>query len=122
MLALWWASLHLLLWGSVLAATDSVVADLASFGLLAVHAAFRFPDSRVLLARLDDGRWSIPSRGLDGLELGAGTCFAAYWVLLELVAPDRSLRLVLLRDQFDARNWRRLQVAVRERGSRHPAQ
>ena len=122
MLVLWWAALHLLLWGSVLAATRSVVAGFVGFGVLAVHAAFRFPDTRVLLARSADGRWSIPARGLFDLELGTGTRFAAFWVLLEFVSPDRSLRFVLLRDQLRARDWRRLQVAVRETGFRTSAE
>ncbi len=122
MLVLWWAALHLLLWGSVLAATRSVVVGFVAFGVLAVHAAFRFPDTRVLLARSGDGRWSLPARGLFDLELGTGTRFAAFWVLLELVSPDRSLRFVLLRDQLCARDWRRLQVAVRETGLRTSAE
>ena len=120
MLVLWWAALHLLLWGSVLATTRNVVAGLMALGVLAAHAAVRFPDTRVVLSRSGDGRWSIPARGLFDLELGPGTCFAAFWVLLELVSPDRSLRLVLLRDQLGRRDWRRLQVAVREPGSHIP--
>lgn len=120
MLVLWWAALHLLLCASVFAATRSVVAGLVAFGVLTAHAAIRFPDTRVVLARSGDGRWSIPERGVSGLELGPGTCFAASWVLLQLVSPDRSLRLVLLRDQLGARDWRRLQVAVREPGTHTP--
>lgn len=121
-LVFWWAALHLLLWGSVLAATGSVVAGLAALGVLAIHAAMRFPDTRVVLVRFGDGRWSIPAQGLFDLELGTGTSFAASWVLLELVSHDRSLRLVLLRDQLDVGAWRRLQVAVRESAFRTPTE
>lgn len=121
MLVLWWAALHLLLWGSVVAATRSIVAGLAALAVLAVHAAVRFPETRVVFARSGDGRWSVPAQGLFDLELGAGTRFAAYWVQLELVSPDRSLRFVLLRDQLCAGDWRRLQVAVRETALRTSA-
>ncbi len=121
-LAVWWAALHLLLCGSVLAATGSVVAGAVALGVLAVHAAVRFPDTRVVLARSGDGRWSIPAQGLFDLELGTGTSFAASWVLLQLVSRDRSLRLVLLRDQLGVGDWRRLQVAVRESAFRAPTE
>lgn len=115
-LALWWVALHLLLWSSVLAATRGFAPGLAALAILAVHAALRFPESRVRLGRSGDGRWSIPARGLYDLNLGSGTCFSSAWVLLELVSDDRRLRLLLLRDQFGDRDWRRLQVAVREPG------
>lgn len=115
-LALWWIALHLLLWSSVLAATRDLVPGLAALTVLAAHAALRFPESRVRLTRSGDGRWSIPARGLYDLNLGSRTCFSSSWVLLEFVSHDRSLRMVLLRDQFGAQDWRRLQVAVREPG------
>ncbi|WP_428101814.1 hypothetical protein [Candidatus Rariloculus sp.] len=113
-LALWWVALHVLLWSTALALTRDIVPGLLALAVLAGHAAVRFPDSQVVLTRSGDGRWSIPGRGLFDLALGSGTCYSTLWVILDLAGQDGSTRVLLLRDQLGAADWRRLQVAVRE--------
>ena len=106
--------LPVLLWSTALALTRDIVPGLLALAVLAGHAAVRFPDSQVVLTRSGDGRWSIPGRGLFDLALGSGTCYSTLWVILDLAGQDGSTRVLLLRDQLGAADWRRLQVAVRE--------
>lgn len=79
-----------------------------------LHGIARFPRTTDLLVHAQDGTWALPERGLFGLRLAPGTAWGNAWVDLVLRGPGRRVRLVLLRDQFPAEDWRRLQVAVRE--------
>lgn len=64
--------------------------------------------------RVGGGRWSVPSGGPGGELFQAQ--YSSWWVELRSDAPGRPAGVVLLRDQLDAEDWRRLQLAVREAG------
>lgn len=79
-----------------------------------LHGIARWPRAAERLVRSQDGTWALPARGCFGLRLAQGTAWGNAWVELVLAGPGRRVRVVLLRDQLAAEDWRRLQVAVRE--------
>jgi hypothetical protein len=81
---------------------------------VALHGIVRFPRATERLIQARDGSWALPSRGLAGLRLARGTAWGDTWVDLVLAGSGRRVRVLLLRDQLGAEDWRRLQVAVRE--------
>ena len=78
-----------------------------------VHAAVRFPRATPRIVRDGEGLWALPELGLTGLRLGPRTRYTTIWVRLSLVAPTRTLDIVLLVDQLEPEAWRALQVLLR---------
>lgn len=61
------------------------------------------------------GLWALPAEELYDMRLGEKTVYSGAWVRLHLTrgrATNR--RVLLLADQLDREDWRRLQVSVRE--------
>jgi hypothetical protein len=57
-------------------------------------------------------RWSVPGQG--DLLLTKGTAYTTHWARLVLQGDNgRKVSLVLIRDQFAASDWRRLQALLR---------
>jgi hypothetical protein len=113
----WWLALH----GVLLAAAAAVGAPplaklLAGVAVLA-HALARRPARASLrLVWHEDGRWSVPERGLESLELAPGTRYTSLWVRLVLRGADGPLEVVLLSCQVRPAAWSALQARLR-RGS-----
>jgi hypothetical protein len=112
-LTAWWAALH------VVAALSLALicpwpwlslASLAGSGLLAWR---RRPAPPPLIVQGPEAGWGLPQAGLFDLSLTRATRFGSLWA--ELVFDDpRAPRILLLRDQFGAADWRRLQLALIE--------
>jgi hypothetical protein len=82
-----------------------------------VHARRRNPVRGALLVVSDGPRFALPVDGRFNLSLSASSRCGLHWA--ELVFSDRPReRLLVLRDQLDARDWRRLKLLVRERNQR----
>ncbi len=61
-----------------------------------------------------NGVWSLPGHRGVPLIAARGTCAGSWWVALVLGPPGRRTRLLLLRDQLEAREWRLLKAALRD--------
>lgn len=115
LLSIWWCLLHAVIGASVLMLPVGVLAVVLLVPVLA-HARWRWPTGQggVLLLSGND-QWGLPVRGRFGLRPGPGTLHAPLWVRLVLTdAAGGPVVLLLLRDQFSAEDWRKIQVAVRE--------
>jgi energy-converting hydrogenase Eha subunit G len=80
---------------------------------IAAHGIARYPRTPRLLVLHRDGTWAVPERGWHGLSLASGTTWTTWYVELVFRGPARA-RILVLKDQLDAENWRALQLAVRE--------
>lgn len=88
-------------------------AVLAAGAALLAHAALRAPPPVPLLLVTESGRWSVPARGVFDVGLDARSAYTSLWARLELGCGRPRMRLVLLRDEFGAGDWRRIQLALR---------
>jgi hypothetical protein len=106
--------LHILLACAALLSSLPGALKIAAWLATSVHAWLRFPrawnEALVHVA----GVWAIPGAGQFDLRIASGTRFSTWCVELELSNRAVTRRLLLLRDQFGADTWRRLQLAVRE--------
>ena len=112
-LSVWWLGLHLLL-----ALTFIMVNTLAgSIGilLLVVHFCRRHPVRSLLLVISPGGRFALPAAGRFDLTLCPSTRLGRRWA--ELVFSDFPReRVLVLWDQLDAADWRRLRLACARSG------
>ena len=100
-------------------ASAALVFDLApvltalALAAIAAHGIGRYPRTPRLLMLHRDGTWAVPERGWHGLRLAPGTTWTTWYV--ELVFPGPAeMRILVLKDQLDAEDWRALQLVVRE--------
>jgi hypothetical protein len=80
---------------------------------IAAHAFGRHPRTPRLLVLYGDGTWAVPERRWHGLKLAPATTWATWYVELVFVGPAHA-RILVLKDQLGAEDWRALQLAVRE--------
>jgi hypothetical protein len=114
-LILWWGVLHGVVGASLAMLPVAGAARLIAAALLLAHAAWRRPRQGRQLLLYRNGYWAVPDRGRFGLQAAAGTAYTALWLRLVLAdAQGGTVCLLLLRDQFAAETWRKIQVAVRE--------
>jgi hypothetical protein len=99
---------------SVAAVDPAPLATAALLAAIAIHGIAAFPGNVDVLVLASDGTWSLPRRQLFGLRLAGGSNWGAWWAELVLAGPQLRVRVLLLRDQLPAEDWRRLQVAMRE--------
>jgi hypothetical protein len=81
--------------------------------LVVIHARVRDPRWSGLLIVSTGYRFAIPAAGRFDLALDAGSSFGPFWAELVFVGPEPA-RLLVLRDQIDARAWRCLRLAIAE--------
>jgi hypothetical protein len=81
--------------------------------LLVVHASLRDPRWSGLVIVSPGQRFAVPAAGRFDLALDASSRFGLFWAELVFAGPE-PLRLLVLRDQIDARAWRRLRLAIAE--------
>ena len=88
----------------------------AAAGLVA-HMALRRPPEPIPIFRHADGTWSLPSLGLDRLALRSGTAVGPFWARLALggAHSSKAVTVVLVKDQLEREDWRRLQAELRRR-------
>lgn len=114
-LLLWWVALHGLIGACLfMLAVGPGVRWLAAMLLLA-HGWWRRPALTHGVLLLGNGYWALPARGRFRLAPGLGTAYTTLWARVVLTdAAGRRVPLLLLRDQFSAEDWRKIQVALRE--------
>jgi len=111
----WWLSLHLLLLVAVLGVDVGTLASGVLLLGVGAHAIWRLPRGGEELSFDPETGWSIPARGLYGLQAGAATSYTYHWVRLCLERPDAApVCLLLLKDQVSPAAWRRLQSLLRD--------
>jgi hypothetical protein len=116
---LWWALLHGLLAAAIVLLGAALAATTALIAALGAHAVVRYPCAPRLLVLYPDGAWTVPERGAYGRKLAPGTTWSPWYVELVLVGCGGA-RILIVRDQLGAEDWRRLKLAVRERGCPEP--
>jgi hypothetical protein len=82
---------------------------------LALHAQLAHPRCEVRLLLEAGGIWAAPVEQRFDLRLGRRTTYTYDWVslCLESRGTGRALCVLLLRDQLDPEDWRRLQQRLR---------
>jgi hypothetical protein len=113
-LAAWWSLLHAVVAAAVLALYLSWPPALFALPAIVAHAVVCRPAAAPRLQVGPQRRWSLPERSLHGLMLAAGSTYTANWVDLVLQHESgRVARVLLVRDQLPAEDWRRLQALLR---------
>lgn len=108
-----WALAHALGAAGVAGSGLPVAVRLAVGAGLVWHWALRAPAPAPLLLVTGAGRWSVPGRGPYARRAGPGTAYTSLWVRLVLGRGRRAERFVLLRPEYRAADWRRIQLALR---------
>lgn len=118
-LAAWWFCLHAVLGSSLWLSGWPTYVKLGLTALIAAHWRGLRPRGAPLVIGSRHGPWALPERHSYNLELSSSTRFARGWVLLCLERPQAPVTSVLLlADQLPPEDWRRLQLALRERSFR----
>jgi len=116
-LSLWWLGLHLLLTVAALLAGWSWSTKVAVIVAVVGHAAWRRPPPPCALIEVGaDGACRIPALGSAPFVLGARTRLSPFWVRIVARNGAETLDLLLLIDQLNAEDWRRL-TAILRRGT-----
>lgn len=108
----WWIGLHAVV-ATALLMTNSAPA-LGALPLLAWHGLARRPRRRSpagSLLLIAGGRILRPAALRPDIAAGPGSRAGRFIVELEF-AGERPARELILRDQLDARDWRRLRLAI----------
>jgi hypothetical protein len=86
----------------------------ALLAALAWHYRRFYPVRGALLIVSPGPRFALPAAGRFDLELAESTSVGAFWA--ELVFRDRpKSRFLIVRDQLEEPDWRRLSLILRER-------
>ncbi len=109
----WWLLVHAVAAAGLAASALPGPARLALIGAVIAHGRRRSPGSPPLLLVTDAGRWSVPARGLFDVALAPGSAHTSLWARLVLGRGARAATLVLLRGEYGAADWRRIQLALR---------
>ena len=110
LLARWWLSLHGLLGLAAVAANwPGWLAAVALAGL-ALNCRLRWPRSATIVLVDGAGRFDLPADGRFGLRLARRSRAGTGW--LSLVFDDKPSPLLILSDQLEPEDWRRLRLAV----------
>jgi hypothetical protein len=112
LLPLWWWLLHGLLVAAVTLVGWPLVAK--GFALAAVfcHAVLRRPAAAPGLVVVDGTACAVPEWQTGLRPLGARTLVAPFWVRLDLGRGPWRRDLILLVDQLEPEQWRRLRAAL----------
>jgi hypothetical protein len=114
-LLVWRVLVFCLLSVSILHSGWELYVKVAALCAVGGHARlFRPPEPAPIIIGCD-GLWALPAEELYDMRLGERTVCSGAWVRLHLTrGPATNRRVLLLADQFDREDWRRLQVSVRE--------
>jgi hypothetical protein len=110
---IWWTLLHIVLASSALLLDLNPVLTAFALAIVAAHAVARYPRTPRLLILRCDRTWAVPERGWHRLDLAPETTWTTWYVELVFIDPAGA-RILVLRDQLGAEDWRALQLAVRE--------
>lgn len=115
---MWWGLLHVLLLGAVTLAGCPAALKLAGAAAVVVHALIRRPaKSPGLLLVAEGGACAVPEWRTGMRPLGPRTTVAPLWMRLDLGPGSPQRELLLIADQVEAEDWRRLRgLLARGRG------
>jgi hypothetical protein len=112
LLPLWWCLLHGLLVAAVaLVGWPLVLKGLALAAVLG-HAVLRRPAAAPGLVLVDGSACAVPEWQTGLRPLGVRTLVATVWVRLDLGRGSWRRDLILLVDQLEPGEWRRLRAAL----------
>jgi hypothetical protein len=112
LLPLWWALLHGLLGAAVALVGWPLVLKGLALAAVVGHAVLRRPAPPPSLVLVDDGACAVPEWQTGLQPLGARTLVAPFWVRLDLGRGPWRRDLILLVDQLEPKEWRRLRAAL----------
>lgn len=114
LLAVWRGAVHGLAAVSIVLCGLAWPLKLVAVAALLAFAVIRRGPEPLPIERDAAGAWSLPSLGLEGLELRPGTAVGPFWARLALGSDSGvAVTVLVLVDQVDRESWRRLQVALR---------
>lgn len=112
-LLVWWCGLHAVaVSGGLLMPIPGVFRALVVAAVV-LHAVWHRPSRPPRWIAYSNGVWSLPGHENAALTCARGTRAASWWVALLLVGRAKRTRLLLLRDQLDAREWYLLNAVLR---------
>jgi hypothetical protein len=76
------------------------------------HARWFRPPRPPAFIGFADGHWLVPGGGYRLLEAARGSTLGPWWIRLVLSAPTGGVRILLIRDQLTASEWRLLRLAL----------
>ena len=113
LLLVWWSVLHGVAASGGLLLQIPRIFQVLVITSVVLHALWRLPGRPPPWIAYSNGFWSLPGHRGTPLACIQGTRAGSWWVALVLGAPGRRIRLLLLRDQLEAREWRQLKAALR---------
>ena len=113
-MSLWWLGLHALLAVAALLVGWSWFAKAVAIVAVLGHAAWRRPAPPPGVIEFGaDGACSIPGLGLPPLALGTRTRLSPFWLHIVAGSGAETLDILLLVDQLEPDDWRRLSAILR---------
>jgi hypothetical protein len=114
----WWVALHALLAAAAaLVGWPGPVKALAVIAIVAHGVARRPAASPALVIVSEDGFCAVPQWQPGRSPLGSRTLVCPFWVRLDLAHGSRRRDLLLIADQLQPEQWRRLRALLaRARG------
>ncbi|MEE8237806.1 MAG: hypothetical protein V3S67_05775 [Gammaproteobacteria bacterium] len=106
----WWWALHGLAAAGIIGLPISWPIRCLLLAALGGHWLRQAPKSSPILVRYPNGTWAVPELGRSALRLGARSSYATWWLRLRLHDGQGTLKFLLLRDQFQAQDWRALRA------------
>jgi len=114
LLSLWWLALHALLAATALLIGWPWPAKAVALGAVLGHAAWRRPRSARALIEVDaDGAFRIPGASPASFAPGTRTRLMPFWLRIVAGNGADTVDILLLVDQLDAADWRRLTAILR---------
>ncbi len=110
-LNLWWWALHGAAAAGIVAVPVSWPVRCLLLAALGGHWLRLAPVLSPVLVGSPNRTWAAPELGRNALRLVSGTRYASWWIRLILHDEQGTLKVLLLRDQFRAQDWRALQAA-----------
>jgi hypothetical protein len=119
MLSLWWLGLHGLLAATALLIGWAVPLKIAAIVCVVVHAAVRRPSSvRAVIEVAADGACRIAAEGSEPCAPGRRTLLTPFAVRIVASSQRDAVDILLLADQLDNEDWRRLTAILRRATAR----
>jgi hypothetical protein len=113
-LSLWWLALHALLAATVLLIGWPWPAKAAAIVALLGHAVWRRPRSARAVIEVDaDGALRIPSASAARFAPGTRTRLMPFWLRIVARNGADTVDILLLADQLNPADWRRLTAILR---------
>jgi hypothetical protein len=111
---LWWLALHVLLASTALSVGWPWLPKVAAIVALVAHAVWRRPLSvRSVIEVGADGACRIPGISAEPFAPTSRTRLAPFWVRVVARNEGDAVDILLVADQLDSRDWRRLIAILR---------